>query len=69
MIESVIRWSVGNRFFVLLATLLLLGWGAWSLKNTPGRCDTGPVRCAGNRQDQLPRPGAAGGRRTRSPIR
>jgi Cu(I)/Ag(I) efflux system membrane protein CusA/SilA len=35
MIESVIRWSVGNRFFVLLATLLLLGWGAWSLKNTP----------------------------------
>ena len=35
MIESVIRWSVGNRFFVLLATLLLLGWGGWSLKNTP----------------------------------
>ncbi|GAA0792078.1 efflux RND transporter permease subunit [Marinobacterium sediminicola] len=35
MIESVIRWSVCNRFFVLLATLLLLGWGGWSLKNTP----------------------------------
>lgn len=35
MIESVIRWSIGNRFFVLLATLLLVGWGAWSLKNTP----------------------------------
>ncbi len=28
MIESVIRWSVGNRFFVLLATLLLLGWSS-----------------------------------------
>jgi Cu(I)/Ag(I) efflux system membrane protein CusA/SilA len=35
MIESVIRWSVHNRFLVLLATLLLLGWGGWSLKNTP----------------------------------
>jgi Cu(I)/Ag(I) efflux system membrane protein CusA/SilA len=35
MIESIIRWSVSNRFFVLLATLLLLGWGLFSLKNTP----------------------------------
>ncbi|MBP0048576.1 efflux RND transporter permease subunit [Marinobacterium sp. AK62] len=35
MIESIIRWSVGNRFFVLLATLLLLGWGLFSLKSTP----------------------------------
>ncbi|MBV1788074.1 efflux RND transporter permease subunit [Marinobacterium sp. D7] len=35
MIESIIRWSVGNRFFVLLATLILLGWGLFSLKNTP----------------------------------
>ncbi|GGB92606.1 cation transporter [Marinobacterium zhoushanense] len=35
MIESIIRWSVGNRFFVLLATLILLGWGVFSLKNTP----------------------------------
>jgi len=35
MIESLIRWSVHNRFFVLLATLILLGVGGWSLKNTP----------------------------------
>ncbi|KEA63746.1 Cobalt-zinc-cadmium resistance protein CzcA [Marinobacterium lacunae] len=35
MIESIIRWSVSNRFFVLLATLILLGWGLFSLKNTP----------------------------------
>ena len=35
MIESIIRWSVGNRFFVLLATLMLVGIGLYSLKNTP----------------------------------
>lgn len=35
MIESIIRWSVSNRFFVLLATILLIGAGAYSLKNTP----------------------------------
>jgi len=35
MIESIIRWSVGNRFFVLLATLMLVGIGLYSLKNPP----------------------------------
>lgn len=35
MVESIIRWSVSNRFFVLLATVLLIGVGAYSLKNTP----------------------------------
>jgi len=35
MIESIIRWSVGNRFFVLLATIMLVGIGLFSLKNTP----------------------------------
>ena len=35
MIESIIRWSVGNRFFVLLATLMLVGMGLYSLKNAP----------------------------------
>ena len=35
MIESIIRWSIGNRFFVLLATLILIGGGLYSLKNTP----------------------------------
>ena len=35
MIESIIRWSVGNRFFVLLATAILVGVGLYSLKNTP----------------------------------
>lgn len=35
MIASIIKWSVGNRFFVLLATALLIGIGLYSLKNTP----------------------------------
>lgn len=35
MIGSIIRWSIGNRFFVLLATFILVGIGLFSLKNTP----------------------------------
>lgn len=35
MIEAIIRWSVGNRFFVLLATFILVGVGSWSMINTP----------------------------------
>ena len=33
--EHVIRWSIKNRFLVLLATLLLTGWGIVSIKQTP----------------------------------
>ncbi|MBB1328912.1 efflux RND transporter permease subunit [Pseudoalteromonas sp. SR43-7] len=35
MITAIIRWSVGNRFFVLLLTLILLGGGLFALKDTP----------------------------------
>lgn len=35
MIKGLIFWSIRNRFFVLLATLILLGWGVFTLKNTP----------------------------------
>jgi Cu(I)/Ag(I) efflux system membrane protein CusA/SilA len=35
MITAIIRWSVGNRFFVLLATLLLVGAGLYSVSKTP----------------------------------
>ncbi len=35
MIESIIRWSVGNRFFVLIGTAMLVAVGLYSLKNTP----------------------------------
>ena len=35
MIEATIRWSINNRFLVLLATVILIGLGLFSLKNTP----------------------------------
>ncbi len=35
MIASIIRWSISNRFLVLLATSILVGVGVFSLKNTP----------------------------------
>ena len=35
MIASIIRWSIVNRFLVLLAAVLLTGWGIWSVAKTP----------------------------------
>ncbi|NNM70075.1 MAG: efflux RND transporter permease subunit [Gallionella sp.] len=35
MIARLIRWSIGNRFLVLLATLILAAWGVWSLSRIP----------------------------------
>jgi len=35
VIAGIIRWSLGNRFLVLLATFFLVAWGAWSLRQTP----------------------------------
>ena len=35
MIAAIIRWSVSNRFFVLLTTLIIIGGGLFTLKNTP----------------------------------
>lgn len=35
MIQAIIRWSVYNRFFVVLLTLMLVGAGLFTLKNTP----------------------------------
>ena len=35
MIAALIRWSVANRFLVLLATLFITAWGVWSVQNTP----------------------------------
>ena len=35
MIATLIRWSLANRFLVLLATLFMSAWGIWSINNTP----------------------------------
>src|SRR6476646_10789472 len=35
MIARLIRWSIENRFLVLLATLIVSAWGVWSMMRTP----------------------------------
>jgi len=35
MMGKLIRWSIANRFLVLLATLMMVAWGIWSLARTP----------------------------------
>src|SRR5262249_44488190 len=35
MIARLIRWSIANRFLVLLATLMVTAWGVWSLYRMP----------------------------------
>jgi copper/silver efflux system protein len=35
MIAGLIRWSIGNRFLVLLVTVMIAGWGIWSVSRTP----------------------------------
>ncbi|MGE3433526.1 MAG: efflux RND transporter permease subunit [Ramlibacter sp.] len=35
MIARLIRWSISNRFLVLLATIMISGWGIFSLFKTP----------------------------------
>src|SRR5438094_9996991 len=35
MIARLIRWSIANRFLVLLATFMISAWGVWSLYRTP----------------------------------
>ncbi|HYU70547.1 MAG TPA: efflux RND transporter permease subunit [Burkholderiales bacterium] len=35
MIAKLIRWSIANRFFVLLATVAFAAWGIWAVLRTP----------------------------------
>ncbi|MDH5541065.1 MAG: efflux RND transporter permease subunit, partial [Rhizobacter sp.] len=35
MIAQLIRWSITNRFLVLLATLMISAWGVYSVLRTP----------------------------------
>ena len=35
MIAAVIRWSIENRFLVLLVTAFLIAWGVYAVRETP----------------------------------
>ena len=35
MIANLIRWSIHNRFLVLLLTAILVGWGIYAVRSTP----------------------------------
>ena len=35
MIAALIRWSLGNRFLVLIATAIATAWGVWAALHTP----------------------------------
>jgi copper/silver efflux system protein len=35
MIAKLIRWSISNRFLVILATLMIAAWGVWAMVRTP----------------------------------
>ncbi len=35
MIASIVHWSIKNRFFVILSALVMLGFGVYSVKQTP----------------------------------
>jgi copper/silver efflux system protein len=35
MIAKLIRWSISNRFLVILATLMIAAWGVWAMLRTP----------------------------------
>src|SRR5579862_7065439 len=35
MIANLIRWSITNRFLVLLATVMVSAWGFWAMLKTP----------------------------------
>ena len=35
MIAKLIRWSIHNRFLVLLATVMITAWGIWAMFRTP----------------------------------
>ena len=69
MIAALIRWSIANRFLVLLATLIVTAWGVWSVLRTPldALPDLSDVQVI--IRTTYPGPGAAASSRTRSPIR
>ena len=46
MLASLIRWSIQNRFLVLIGTLLLAAWGVHATLSYTARRLTGSLRYA-----------------------
>ena len=59
MIAALIRWSIGNRFLVLMATAFLVAAGLWSVARHAARCAARSLRHAGHRPHAVPGQGAA----------
>ena len=59
MIAALIRWSIANRFLVLLATVLARRRGRVGGADDAARRDSRPVRHAGDHPHDVPRAGAA----------
>ena len=62
MIESIIEWSIRNRFLVILASLVLGGRGRPRHADDAGRRDSRPVGEPGDRLHRLDGPQPAGDR-------
>ena len=69
MIARLIRWSIANRFLVLLATLLVVGLGRVVAAAHAARRDARSVGRAGDHPHDLSRARRRRSSRTRSPIR
>ncbi|MEJ0066402.1 MAG: efflux RND transporter permease subunit [Caulobacteraceae bacterium] len=59
MIAALIRWSVKNRFFVVIGALALLAAGVVAVRSTPVDALPRSVRRAGDHPHALSGPGAA----------
>ena len=54
MIARIIRWSLDNRFLVLLVTVVVTAWGAWAVVARAARRAARPVRRAGDHPHAVP---------------
>ena len=69
VIAALIRWSVANRFLVLIATAFLVAAGALVGREHAGGCAAGPLGHAGHRAHAPTRASRRRWSRTWSPIR
>ena len=69
VIAALIRWSVGNRFLVLIATAFLVAAGVWSVARHARRRAARPVGHPGHRAHAVSRASRRRWSRTWSPIR